>query len=140
MVTLSDRFVVFAGVHLRTSAERRVYAAMASTPELEWTVAQLAATAQVSHHEADEALRRFVAAGIADRTGSGPRRRYRWSATMAYLTATGTPVSRDIDPVCGMPVDVEAKHVVEHGGDTIHFCSLPCLVLWRSNHRRDGSR
>lgn len=135
MAILSERFVLFAGVHLRTVAERRVYAAVAGAPERVWPVGDVAAQAQVSHREADEALRRFLAAGIVDRIDAA-HRRYRWSAAMRYLA---TPDMQDdsIDPVCGMPVDGTTAHVVEHDGVMLRFCSLPCVVLWRSTHRRE---
>jgi YHS domain-containing protein len=137
MVILSERFALFAGVHLRTPPDRRVYATLAGTPARIWPVGELAAHAHVSHREADAALRRFTAAGIADRLEPDHHRRYRWSAVMGFLTGADG-VDAGIDPVCGMPVDDATAHVVEHDGITVRFCSLPCVVLWRSSHRELG--
>jgi xanthine dehydrogenase accessory factor len=45
------------------------------------------------------------------------------------VTAEVTPRHEEIDPVCGMTVDVaEARYRTTHEGRTIYFCSASCLA------------
>ena len=130
---VSDGFLRFARAHLLTAAERAVYRILASDGAREWSVAEVASAAAVSHHEADQALRRFAAAGIVTHTHpSGGPHRYRWGTGMAYLQSAADAGAL-IDPVCGMPVPADAPHVAGDGGTKVRFCSLPCLVRWRSS-------
>jgi hypothetical protein len=34
-----------------------------------------------------------------------------------------------------MPVPADSPHIVDHDGREVAFCSLRCLVRWRSEHR-----
>lgn len=134
--TDNDPFVRFARAHLPTKAERAVYAVIAADAGRDWSAGDVAAAAGVSHHEADQALRRFASAGIVDHahvTGQGHR--YRWHPDMGYLrTASVDDVA--VDPVCGMPVAAGTPHVARDGDTEVRFCSLPCLVRWQSSQRR----
>ena len=128
-------FVLFARAHLRTEAARAVFGVLADSPERDWTAAAVAKHAGVSDGEADHALRRFGAAGVVERLSEpGRPRRYRWRPEMAYLSRGNAP-SGERDPVCGMPVPSDTPHVADDGGRQMRFCSLPCLVLWRTQHR-----
>lgn len=125
----------FMGAHLPTDVERAVFWVLAGSLDRVWTRAEVAKDAQVSDHEADQALRRFCSAGILEplvERGGTPR--YRWRAEMAYLHDGSDPSGR-IDPVCGMPVPADSPHVAYDGDREVAFCSLPCLVRWRSEHR-----
>ncbi len=125
----------FMGAHLPTEVERAVFWVLADSQKHVWTRADVAREAQVSDHEADQALRRFSAAGILEPlAASGHPRRYRWRPEMAYLH-DGTEPSGPRDPVCGMPVPANSPHVADDDGQEVAFCSLPCLVRWRSEHR-----
>ena len=125
----------FVRAHLPTPTERAVYSALAGSLKL-WTARSVAGAAGVSDHEADQALRRFAAAGIIERVETpGQPRRYRWRTEMGYLS-DGGPSPRDrVDPVCGMPVPAESAHTALDGDTEVAFCSLPCLVRWRFEHR-----
>lgn len=128
-------FAQFSGAHLPTDVERAVFWVLAGSFDRVWTVAGVARDAEVSDHEADQALRRFSAAGILELVDEpGHPRRYRWRSEMAYLHDGSEPQGR-CDPVCGMPVPADSPHVAEADGPKVVFCSLPCLVLWRSQHR-----
>jgi len=132
----NEAFVRFARAHLPGKTERAVYPVVASTPDRDWTPGEVAAAAGVSHHEADQTLRRFAAAGIVDhRRVPGHGHRYRWHAEMAYLR-DGDLEGLTIDPVCGMPVPPGTPHTALDGDEVLRFCSLACLVRWRSNRRR----
>lgn len=132
----SNAFVRFAKVHLPTSAERAMYPVLAGGPDRDWTAGELAAAARVSHHEADQALRRFASAGIVHHTHvRGHGHHYRWHPDMDYLRL-GADEGAAIDPVCGMPIPPGAPHTALDGGTEIRFCSLPCLVRWSSQRRR----
>ena len=135
----TDAFVRFARAHLPTRAERAIYPVLAGTPDGDWTAAEVAAAAGVSHHEADQALRRFASARIVEHSHvRGQGHRYRWHPEMAYLRdgdVSGLPV----DPVCGMPVAAASPHTARDGDTEITFCSLPCLVHWRWERRRRPS-
>jgi len=37
------------------------------------------------------------------------------------------------DPVCGMKVDSESRHSVEHAGERYYFCSQHCLEKFQKN-------
>jgi len=37
------------------------------------------------------------------------------------------------DPVCGMMVDADTPHKMEHGGTTYLFCHASCLEKFRKN-------
>ena len=129
----------FVEAHLPTKAESAVFTVLASSRVRSWTVAGVARQARVSDHEADQALRRFGAAGIVERTDStGHPRRYRWRADMDYLDSGTEPPGRR-DPVCGMPVGPDGPHVIGKGTERIVFCSVPCLVRWRHDHRQRRS-
>ena len=132
-----DAFARFARAHLPTPAERAVYPVLAGVSDGRWTAGEVAAAAGVSHHEADQALRRFAAAGIVDRIRvRGRSDHYRWHPEMSYLRE-GHNGDLPIDPVCGMPVPPDTAHVAaDHDGASFSFCSLPCLVRWRSERRR----
>jgi hypothetical protein len=135
----SDAFVRFAKVHLPTNAERAIYPVLAGAPDRDWTAGEVAAAAKVSHHEADQALRRFASAGIVDHTHArGHGHHYRWHPDMGYLRE-GADDGAAIDPVCGMPVPAGAPHTARDGDTEIRFCSLPCLVRWTSSQRRRPS-
>ena len=130
--SVSDAFLQFARAHLLTAADRAVYPVLAADRARAWTAGEVAAQAGVSHHEADQALRRFAAAGIVTHSRSpGAPHRYQWTAAMAYLFGLETTV-QFVDPVCGMPVPEDSPHVVHDGDRDVRFCSLPCLVRWRS--------
>ena len=132
----SDAFVRFAKVHLPTNAERAIYPVLAGAPDRDWTAGEVAAAAGVSHHEADQALRRFASAGIVDHSHvRGQSHRYRWHPDMGYLRE-GADDGAAIDPVCGMPVPPGTPHTARADDTEIRFCSLPCLVRWRSDRRR----
>lgn len=136
---MSDRrdilLAQFMGAHLPTDVERAVFWVLAGSINRVWTRAAVASGAQVSDHEADQALRRFSAAGILEQLlEPGRPRRYRWRPEMAYLHNGTEPPGRH-DPVCGMPVPADSPHVANDGGREVAFCSLPCLVRWRSEHR-----
>src|SRR3546814_20193849 len=53
---------------------------------------------------------------------------------MAYLR-DGDVDGRVIDPVCGMPASPGTPHTAVDGDDVVQFCSLACLVRWRSGRR-----
>lgn len=132
----TDAFVRFAKAHLPSKAERTIYPVLAGAPERDWTAGEVAPAAGVSHHEADQALRRFASAGIVDHSHvRGQGHRYRWHPDMAYLRQ-GDVSGAAIDPVCGMPVPPGTPHTAHDGDADVSFCSLPCLVRWRSDRRR----
>ena len=132
----NDAFERFARAHLPGKIERAIYPVVASTPDRDWAPGEVAAAAGVSNHEADQALRRFASAGIVDhRHVRGHGHRYRWHADMAYLRGDDIE-GLAIDPVCGMPVPPGTPHTAVDGDDVLQFCSLACLVRWRSNRRR----
>lgn len=125
----------FVRAHLPTPAERAVYAVLAGSLKV-WSARSVSAAAGVSDHEADQALRRFAAAGIIERVDEpGQPRRYRWRPEMGYLSDDGPSGSGRVDPVCGMPVPADAAFTVLEGDAEVAFCSLPCLVRWRFEHR-----
>lgn len=125
----------FAGAHLSSEIDWAVFWVLAASLNDVWTVASVAQDARVSDHEADQTLRRFLAAGIlelADEHGRPPR--YRWGKEMTYLhTGNQPPGLRD--PVCGMPVRADSPYTAEDGDREVRFCSLPCLVRWRKGLR-----
>jgi YHS domain-containing protein len=132
---VDNPFNKFATAHLLTDVERDAFWALAHSLQRVWTAGGLAREAKVSDHEADQALRRFKAAGIVELLDEGCRpRRYRWRPEMDYLHDTSEPTGRR-DPVCGMPVPAYSPHLVDHDGRELGFCSLRCLVRWRSEHR-----
>ena len=132
----TDAFVRFAKAHLPSRAERTIYPVLAGAPDRDWTAGEVAAAAGVSHHEADQALRRFASAGIVDHSHvRGQSHRYRWHPDMGYLRQ-GDVSGPAIDPVCGMPVPPGTPHTARDDDAEIRFCSLPCLVRWRSERRR----
>lgn len=139
VMDVSDRFERFARAHLGDRILRAMYAVMAADPAAEWTAGEVAAHAKVSHHEADQALRRFAAAGIVALVDApGRPHRYRW--TLGELAPVDIDGGEEaIDPVCGMSVPPESRHVARDGDREIRFCSLPCLVRWNAGARR-GSR
>jgi YHS domain-containing protein len=134
-------FGQFMGAHLPTDVERAVFWVLVGSSSQVWTVAGVARDARVGDHEADQALRRFTAAGILERIDDpGHPRRYRWRPAMAYLHDGSEPPGR-IDPVCGMPVPADTPHVApDVDGREVAFCSLPCLVRWRSARRGGRGR
>lgn len=99
---------------------------------------EVASHAAVSHHEADQALRRFPAAGIVTRLDlPGRPHRYRWTLEMGHL-ADGTTTSgwEVVDPVCGMPVPADSPHIGHDVDLDVRFCSLACLVRWNATTRK----
>jgi len=40
------------------------------------------------------------------------------------------------DPVCGMTVKPDSAHVMEHAGETFHFCSAKCLAKFAAEPQR----
>ena len=130
---ISEDLVRFARAHLSSTTERHVYAVIDGSSEA-WTATAAARAAKVRDHEADQALRRFHKARIADLDGGRPRR-YRWRPEMAYLHE-GTEPSRAI---CSMPVAADAPFSVEDGAVTVRFCSLACLVRWRAHRPAVGA-
>lgn len=126
---------LFRDAHLPTSVDWAVFIVMSSLGDESLTAAEVARDARASHHEADQALRRFAAAGIVERIDEAGRpRRYRLHEEMAYL-ATGQERTGTLDPVCGMPISEDSPHVIDDGEERVVFCSLPCLVRWRHRHR-----
>jgi hypothetical protein len=126
MRPVDSLFSQFATAHLLTDVERAVFGVLADSVHRVWTAGGVARDARVSDHEADQALRRFSAAGIVERLDEPCRpRRYRWLTEMGYLHDTSEPVGRR-DPVCGMPVPAESPHIVVHDGLEVGFCSLRC--------------
>lgn len=138
VIAASEAFERFARAHLGDRTERAVYAVVAGTPATEWAVGEVAAHATVSHHEADQALRRFAAAGIVTRLDlPGRPHRYRWTLEMRYLADGRTTPGWDlVDPMCGMPVPADSPHVAHDGDLDVRFCSLPCLVRWNAATRK----
>lgn len=133
-------FRQFMGAHLPTDVERATFWVLAGSLDRVWSVASVAREAKVSDHEADQALRRFSAAGILERVDEpGHPRRYRWNPDMSYLHDGREPEGR-LDPVCGMPVPPDSPHTAEQDGVEVAFCSLPCLVRWRAAHRGSHRR
>ncbi|MBI2708600.1 MAG: hypothetical protein HYX34_02770 [Actinobacteria bacterium] len=131
----TDRaFSRFLGAHIATDVERAVFWVIAGSASNDWTVGVVAREARVDHHEAEQALRRFTSAGIleaVDGQGGVPSR-YRWRSEMRYLHDGGDPPGRT-DPVCGMPVSANSPYVVpDVDGEDVAFCSVTCLVRWRS--------
>ena len=132
-------FAALARSHLRRPAERAVFAVVAGAADRWWTSDEVAHDAGVDGLAADQALRRFAAAGIVDGARHGEVRSYRYGASMAYLQLEGAP---DIDgehrdPVCGMPVPLHASHrAPKPDGGVARFCSPVCLALWRREQRR----
>lgn len=128
-------FNQFATAHLLTDVERDVFWVLAASPQRVWTAGDVAREARVSDHEAVRALRQFSLAGIVERLDEPCRpRRYRWRPEMGYLHRTSEPTGR-CDPVCGMRVPADSPHIVVQDGREVVFCSLRCLVRWRSEHR-----
>ena len=129
----------FVGAHLPTDNDRAVFWVLAGSQFTTWTVSAVARDAGVSDHEADQALRRFAAAGILERVDDkGRPRRYRWRSEMSYLHQGAAPAGV-VDPVCGMPVPADTPHrAVDDDGRDVTFCSVPCLVRWRHAHRAAG--
>ena len=130
------QFAQFAGAHLTSETQRAVFRVLAGTQDRIWAATDVARDAHISDHEADLVLRKFRAAGILVRVDEpGYPRHYRWPSEMAYLRDGSEPPPGQLDPVCGMPVPPDSPHVAEHDGREIGFCSLSCLVLWRTQHR-----
>lgn len=133
-------FSRFSDAHLASDVERAVFSVLAGSQSRTWTVADVAREAHVSDHQADQSLRRFSAAGVLERAdGPGHPRRYRWRPEMAYLRDGNEPPGRQ-DPVCGMPVPVDNPHTAVEEGREIAFCSLQCLVRWRTERRPSARR
>lgn len=138
MTDRASPFAALARAHLRTRAERAVFGVVAASSGRWWTAPAAARAAGVDEIDADQALRRFAAAGIVEQElGRTDGSRYRYRAEMAYLS-TGGDTEEDgelRDPVCGMPVAPDTPHVADDHGHVVRFCSLPCLVLWQRAHR-----
>jgi YHS domain-containing protein len=129
------RLQQFIRTHLRTPAQRAVYAALGGSPERPLSVQDIAPLGRVDDYEIDVALRKFAAAGILERVvpEAGPAQ-YRWRDEMRYLFEAVLPPNAEdvIDPVCGMPVAPESPHVLrDASGQAILFCSLDCLTIFR---------
>ena len=142
-VTPSPWLRLFAGVHLRSSAERAVYAVVAGGPERAWSSAEVARHAALELHEVDQVLRRFAGAGIVECSDDGRVRRYRWAAAMAYLFDDVQMVAgpgTSLDPVCGMPVPVGSPYRRDGAGGLVLFCSAVCVARYDAAVRRGGSR
>lgn len=125
-----------AQAHLRTAVERAVFAVLAGSARRWWTAAGAARAARASALDADQALRRFAAAGIVDQEPGTAGRRYRYRAEMGYLHGDADVDEELRDPVCGMPVTADTPHVADDGGHVVRFCSIPCLTLWQRAQRR----
>jgi len=139
----SSAFEALARAHLRTRAERAVFAVVAASSGRWWTAPAAARAAGVDEIDADQALRRFGAAGIVEQEpGRTAGSRYRYRTEMAYLSAGGhTEEDSELrDPVCGMPVAPDTPHVADDHGRVVRFCSLPCLVRWQRSHRERRQR
>jgi len=53
------------------------------------------------------------------------------------VEATSTARHEEIDPVCGMTVDVaDARYRTTHEGRTIYFCSASCLESFEQDPAR----
>jgi len=132
-------FRALAQVHLRTPAERAVFAVVTGGRRW-WTPASAARAASVDGLDADRALRRFAAAGIVDQEVGPAGRRYRYRAEMDYLQGDIDVDDELRDPVCGMPVAADTPHVADDHGRVVRFCSVPCLTLWQRSQRRGPKR
>lgn len=134
----ASAFEALARAHLRTRAERAVFAVVAASSGRWWSAPAAARAAGVDEIDADQALRRFGAAGIVEHEAGSAGNRYRYRAEMAYLSAAGDAEEEGElrDPVCGMPVAPDTPHVADDHGRVVRFCSLPCLVRWQRAQRR----
>lgn len=130
-----ERLARFARAHLRSPAQRAVYATLAGAPTRATTARAIAERFPVDARQVDVVLRQFEAAGIAEpagRTADG-QRRFRWRRTMAYLHTEDDPPAL-LDPVCGMPLPPDTAY--QEGGH--RFCSLRCHMAWRVAARSAG--
>ena len=116
-------FRLFAQAHLRSRAERAVYVALPPHGTDPLSVAELCAAAHLDHHDTDQVLRRFAAAGVAEVVEARGERRYR----LRREAAGGV-----VDPVCGMVVPPGSGHEVDGDLGVARFCSVQCLMTWRS--------
>ncbi|HEV2071192.1 MAG TPA: hypothetical protein VGR26_15490 [Acidimicrobiales bacterium] len=126
----NERLARFARAHLRTPAQRAVYAALAGAPDAVTSARDIGEQFGVDAYAVDVALRQFQAAGIAEPGGRSPggERLFRWAGSgMAYLRTGEPPATHSIDPVCGMPVPDDTLY--EESGH--HFCSRRCQTTWR---------
>ena len=105
---VTSAFRSFAQAHLCTAPYRAVFTIRAGTRRW-WTSASTARAAGVGGLDADQALRRFAAAGIVDQGAGTGGRRYRYRAEMDYLQDDVDLDDGLRDPVCGMPVPADTR-------------------------------
>jgi YHS domain-containing protein len=121
----------FSQIHLATAAERAVYRRFASDPNACWSDAEIAFAARLDISAVRWALERFADAGIVEVVEDGC---YRWRPGLRYVLERAEPQTDSRDPVCGMPVAVDAAYRAEDVfGRTERFCSERCMtafLLW----------
>ena len=119
----------FSQIHLATAAERAVFRRFASDPSACWSDAEIALAARLGISEVRWALERFADAGIVEVVEEEGC--YRWRPELRYVLERGEPQSETRDPVCGMPVALDAPHRAEDVfGRTERFCSERCLAAF----------
>jgi YHS domain-containing protein len=121
----------FSQIHLATAAERAAYRRFASDPGACWSDTEIAFAARLEISEVGWALERFAEAGIVEAVEEGC---YRWRPELRYVLERAEPDAGMRDPVCGMPVTVDAPHRAEDVfGRSERFCSERCLaafIVW----------
>ncbi len=130
MIAMRDTssFEAFSRIHLATAAERAVYRRFASDPRACWSDAEIAFASRQDISEVRRALERFADAGIVEVVGEGC---YLWRPGLRYVLERVEPKTESQDPVCGMPVVVDALNRAEDVfGRTERFCSERCLAAF----------
>jgi YHS domain-containing protein len=123
-----DSFDAFSQIHLATAAERAVYRCFASDPHACWSDAEIAFAAHRDISEASWTLERFANAGIVEVVEDGC---YRWRPGLRYVLERAEPQTEDRDPVCWMPVTVDATYRAQDVfGRTERFCSERCMAAF----------
>jgi len=118
----------FSQIHLATAAERAAYRRFASDPRACWSDAEIAFAARLDISEVRWALERFADAGIVEVVEEGC---YRWRPELRYVLERVEPETASQDPVCGMPVALDAPYRAEEVfGRTERFCSERCMAAF----------
>jgi YHS domain-containing protein len=118
----------FSQIHLATAAERAAYRRFASDPSACWSDTEIAFAARLDISEVSWALERFAEAGIVEVVEEGC---YRWRSEHRYVLERAEPDAGMRDPVCGMPVAVDAPLRAEDVlGRSERFCSERCLAAF----------
>jgi len=126
--TTTGSFDAFSQIHLATAAERAVHWCFASDPDACWSDAEVAFAARLDISTARWALERFADAGIVEEVEEGC---YRWRPEHRYALDRGEPETAIRDPVCGMPVGLDAAYQAEDVfGRTERFCSERCMAAF----------